>query len=64
MSTEDREAEVNSRKTLRWMAVMAHKYISILSDVARGVPIENKEKDLRDIYKLRLAAEKLKEPSD
>ena len=59
-----KEAEVNAKETLLFMTELNKKNLGVISDIARGVPVDDHAEYLRKIYKLRLMYNKLTEQEE
>jgi hypothetical protein len=53
MTLPQKEAEKHSVDTVHWMVNMIHKFTVIVGYIAEGLPIEEKEEDLRLVFELK-----------
>jgi hypothetical protein len=64
MSLPEKEAEKHGIDTVHWMVNLIHRMTTIVGHIAEGLPIEDKEEELRLFFELKKKDDELREPSE
>lgn len=60
----DKVAHRDAKETILWMSNLSARFNQLITDIATGLPPDEREEDLKIIYKLKQNHEKLIESSD